>query len=177
MIPDVCRQLLLPWRGGDLFVGFSGGADSTAALLLTRELRDELDLRLTAVHFNHHLRGAESDAEALAAKQFSAQLNVDFLLIDLDVTPLPGEGVEAAARRLRLCHWQRLVSPLPHAAVVLGHHAGDAAENLLIRIFRGSNASALAGMSPRSELGGVTILRPLLDLSRPEIEEIGRAHV
>ena len=67
MILDVCRKLLTPWRGGNLFVGFSGGADSTAALLLTSELRDELGFRLTAVHFNHHLRGAESDAEAAAA--------------------------------------------------------------------------------------------------------------
>ena len=55
-------------------VGFSGGADSTAALLLLHE-RMEKGNRLIAVHFNHHLRGAESDAEAENAARFAAERN------------------------------------------------------------------------------------------------------
>ncbi len=170
MTADLCRELLAPWRGGELFVGFSGGADSTAALLITHDFQAEFGYRLIAVHFNHHLRGSESDAEAAAAARFAAELGVDFMICDLDMATAAGSGVEDTARRLRLEQWRRLTAGKERAAVVLGHHAGDAAENLLIRVFRGSNSSALAGMRSCSRVGGVTILRPLLNFSRCEIE-------
>ena len=65
--------IFVPFSGFHLYAGFSGGADSTAALLLAKAASEKYGFDLTAVHFNHHLRGEESDAEALAAENFAAE--------------------------------------------------------------------------------------------------------
>ena len=148
-------------------VGFSGGADSTAALLLLHE-RMEQGNRLVAVHFNHHLRGAESDAEAENASNFAAERKIEFRLIDLDIAP--GGNLEARARQARLDAWKKLVAEYENAVVVTGHHKDDCIENMFLRMGRGSNVSGLTGLQIISEVEGVKFFRPLLIYSREEIE-------
>ena len=154
-------------------VGFSGGADSTAALLLLHE-RMEKGNRLIAVHFNHHLRGAESDAEAENAARFAAERNIEFRLIDLDIAP--GSNLEARARQARLEQWKKLSSEYENAVVITGHHKDDRIENMFLRMGRGSNVSGLTGLEMTSEVEGVRFFRPLINYSRKEIEAflIGR---
>ena len=148
-------------------VGFSGGADSTAALLFLKE-RMEPGNRLVAVHFNHHLRGAESDSEAEKSARFAAERNIGFRLIDLDIAP--GNNLEARARQARLEAWKKLVQEYEHPVVVTGHHKDDCIENMLLRMGRGSNVSGLTGLQMSSEVEGVKFFRPLLIYSRKEIE-------
>ena len=175
MISGTTEKLFSSFRRGTLFVGFSGGADSTAALLCSLDFRERHPVcRVEAVHFDHHLRGAESAREASEAQRFAEARNVPFRKIDLAVAD-SGEGIEAAAREARLAEWVKLAGNRGDAAVVLGHHADDRVETLLMRLFRGSNASALAAMRARSTLHGVTFLRPLLKLDRGEIEEFLRS--
>ncbi len=171
MISEATEKLFSPFARGTLFVGFSGGADSTAALLLALDFRaGHPGCRVEAVHFDHHLRGEESAREAQAAERFAAERRIGFRKIDLEVTD-SGNGIEAAAREARLAEWIKLAGNRNDAAVVLGHHAGDRVETLLMRLFRGSNASALTAMRERSALRGVIFLRPLLALDRSEIEK------
>ena len=153
-------------------VGFSGGADSTAALLMLHE-RMQPGNRLVAVHFNHHLRGAESDREAENAARFAAVRNIEFRLIDLDIAP--GGNLEARARQARLEAWRKLSAEYENAVVVTGHHRDDCIENMFIRMGRGSNVSGLTGLQLTSEVEGVKFFRPLLIYSREEIEEFLRA--
>lgn len=170
MISRFAEKLFSPFSRGMLFVGFSGGADSTAALLTVlawRELHPEC--RVEAVHFDHHLRGDESAREAAAARAFAEARGVPFRLIDLRVADT-GEGIEAAARAARLAEWKRLCAGLENVAVVQGHHADDRIETLLMRLFRGGNATSLSSVRPRAEVDGVTFLRPLAELTRAEIE-------
>ena len=148
-------------------VGFSGGADSTAALLFLLE-RMEKDNRLVAVHFNHHLRGAESDLEAENAASFAFERNIEFRLIDLDIAP--GSNLEARARQARLEAWKKLSSEYENAVVITGHHQDDCIENMFLRIGRGSNVSGLTGLHIYSEVEGVEFFRPLIIYSRKEIE-------
>ena len=148
-------------------VGFSGGADSTAALLLLHE-RMEQGNRLVAVHFNHHLRGAESDAEAENASRFAAERKIEFRLIDLDIAP--GGNLEARARQARLEAWKILCAEYEAPVVVTGHHQDDCIENLFLRMGRGSNVSGLTGLEITSEVEGVKFFRPLIIYSRKEIE-------
>ncbi|MBQ9088479.1 MAG: tRNA lysidine(34) synthetase TilS [Lentisphaeria bacterium] len=148
-------------------VGFSGGADSTAALLLLHEHMEQGN-RLVAVHFNHHLRGAESDAEAENASRFAAERKIEFRLIDLDIAP--GGNLEARARQARLDAWKKLVAEYENAVVVTGHHKDDCIENMFLRIGRGSNVSGLTGLQITSEVEGVKFFRPLIIYSRSEIE-------
>lgn len=148
-------------------IGFSGGADSTAALLFMLENTGEGN-RLIAVHFNHHLRGAESDSEAENAARFAAERNIEFRLIDLDIAP--GSNLEARARQARLEAWKKLISEYENPVVVTGHHRDDCIENMFLRMGRGSNVSGLTGLQLTSEVEGVKFFRPLLNFSREEIE-------
>ena len=165
---ELCRETFSSGKYRTLLCGFSGGADSTAALLVASHFRDELGFRVVAVHFDHHLR-PESGEEAQRAKAFAEAGNIDFLKIDLDISD-DGSGIENAARTARLKEWKKLSELYPESAVVLGHHADDKLENLFIRLFRGSNVSGLSGLREVSTVQGVTFLRPLLHLRRSEIE-------
>ena len=146
-------------------VGFSGGADSTAVLLL---LMENPENRIVAVHFNHHLRGAESDLEAENAARFAALRNIEFRLIDLDIAP--GGNLEARARQARLEAWKKLIREYENPVVVTGHHKDDRIENMFLRMGRGSNVSGLTGLQMTSEVEGVKFFRPLMIYSREEIE-------
>ncbi len=169
MILNNCTKLFESFRGGTLFVGFSGGADSTAALLLAARFGLESSSRVVAVHFDHGLRGEESHSEAEEAQRFAEERGIEFRLFRLNLLPSP--NLEDAARAARLAVWRQLAADQPGTAVVLGHHSDDRAENFLLRLLRGSNASGLAGLRSRSQVEGVTFLRPLLSLRRREIEE------
>ena len=154
---------------GQILVGFSGGADSTALLMLAARGAEKSGCELLAVHFNHHLRGAESDKEALDAEEFARKLKVKFLKIDLHIPP--GGNLESRARQARLEKWKELCRNYSDPVVLLGHHKDDLIENFFIRTGRGSNASGLTGMQLYSEVEGVKFFRPLLVYTRSEIED------
>lgn len=159
-------------RGRTVFCGFSGGPDSLCLLLALNECSALFHFRLCAVHFNHGLRGAESDADEVWCREKCRRLSVPFRSIALDVfgSRRTDEGDEAAARRLRLIEWKRLTEEVPGSVVALGHHADDRTENLLLRLFRGSNVSGLTSMRNRQLVDGVEFVRPLLSFTRAQIE-------
>lgn len=159
---------LRPFRAGKLFVGFSGGCDSTALLLLLRRWGWTGE-RLEAVHFDHGLRGERSRREAERCEKFCAARGIAFRKIELHLAP--GPGLEERARQARLDAWRSL----GEVAVALGHHADDAAETLLLRLARGSASGGLAGLRPVRKFGKVAFLRPLLEYRRSELEDFLRA--
>ena len=149
-----------------VLVGFSGGADSTALLVLLRDL----DAAATAVHLHHGLRGEEADRDAQWCDTFCRERAIPFECHRLHVPDArrPGEGTEEAARRCRLVFWRgRAGSRSP---VALGHHADDCVEDMLLRLARGANASGLTGLRPSRNIDGVRFVRPLLCLRRREVE-------
>ncbi len=152
---------------GRIFAGFSGGADSTALLLL---LAESAPGRVTAVHFQHGLRGAAAERDAAWCRKFCAARKLPFKLVRLAVVKdrRPGESLEEAARRCRLEKWGKLIGP--DDVVALGHHADDRLEELLLRLARGANASGLVGLRPERVVGGVRLVRPLLGFRRVQIE-------
>ncbi|OGV68392.1 MAG: tRNA lysidine(34) synthetase TilS [Lentisphaerae bacterium RIFOXYB12_FULL_65_16] len=150
-----------------VYVGFSGGGDSTACLLLMRSLHPAV----TAIHLHHGLRGAEADADEAWCRQFCEERRIPFESHALDVPTQrrKRESIEVAARRCRLEFWRSRVES--GAVVALGHHADDCLEELLLRLARGANASGLTGLRPRRTVFGVRIIRPLLGLRRAELVE------
>lgn len=152
---------------GSVSVGFSGGPDSTALLLLLRELAVDL----TAVHLHHGIRGEEADTDLAWCRAFCEARDIPFREGRLEVPARrqQGESIEMAARRLRLDYWREHDSP--GHAVALGHHLDDKLENLFLRLFRGSNASGLTGLRARRRLAGLLLVRPLLCLRRERIIE------
>jgi len=166
------RAFLAPYRGWTLYAGFSGGADSLALLTILHRLCGELDLKLTAVHCEHGIRGAASLADAAFCREFCMARQIAYLEKRLAVPEnrSPRESVEAAARRLRQAVWRELAADRERTAVVLAHHAGDRRETLLLRLARGSGAGGLAGLRGERLLAGVRYLRPLLHVERAELE-------
>lgn len=153
---------------------FSGGADSLALLLSLAELRKSAPWELRAVHFEHGIRGDESLADAAYCRTVCERLGVPLRVIPLDVPEhiRPGEGVEAAARRLRQKAWQVILSETEKkpVAVALGHNADDRIESLFLRLMRGSNMSGLHALHAVRKFDGIIWLRPLLEFARADIE-------
>ncbi|MBO5922986.1 MAG: tRNA lysidine(34) synthetase TilS, partial [Lentisphaeria bacterium] len=140
------KTLIIPhfleaYRAKKLRVGFSGGADSTALLLLLLEWNFSAG-QIEAVHFDHGLRGKESTADGLWCQDFCRERNIKFTLVKLDLSTAVARGcsLEDAARNARL-EWYR--NHDDNTPIVLAHHAGDVAENMLLKLARGSNVSSL----------------------------------
>ena len=150
---------------GPALCGFSGGADSTA-LLLALHLSN---VQVTAVHFNHGIRGSEADEDEEWCRSLCKSLGVNFISERLNVprNTRRGESCEEAARRLRIEAWARLAQGRP---VFLAHHADDMLEELFLRLSRGSNASALVPMRPVRLMHGVAFMRPFLGLRKAQLE-------
>ena len=170
---DICR-LFRSFSGRHIYVGYSGGADSLAALLAARYAAAESGAPLTAVHFDHGLRGAESEADADHCRKQCREWHVEFRLIPLQVSEKiqPGESVETAARRLRLEAWRKILgNAAEQSVIVLGHHKNDAEENFFLRLARGAGIGGLYGLRQVTCVENMTFLRPLLPFSRREIED------
>ena len=158
-------------RAGDrVALAVSGGADSVALLRLFHFLRAELGFALSVVHFNHQLRGAESDedekfvtslAEALALPLITGRADVAF------AARRNHWNLEDAARRLRYQFFEDARKQNAIARLATAHTADDQAETVLARIIRGTG---LAGLSAIHPVRG-HIIRPLLEVRRQELRE------
>ena len=149
-------------RAGDcVAVGVSGGADSVALLRLLEELQAELGIRLVAVHFNHQLRGAESDADEAFVAALAAERGIPFLAGREDVSAAAREhgwNLEDAGRRLRFAYFSTILGSSVLAAgrvtrVAVAHTADDQAETVLARLVRGTGPAGLASIYPVVDLG------------------------
>lgn len=171
--PEQIPDILQPYCGKTLRVGFSGGADSTALLLLLLKWGWAPEL-LEAVHFEHGLRGRESAADALWCREFCSRRHIPFTMVELNLAERTGitGSIEDIARNERLAWYCRHDNASP---IVLAHHAGDAAENLLLKLARGGNAGSLTSLRKVRKLWDLTILRPLLDWEKCDLEEFLRS--
>jgi tRNA(Ile)-lysidine synthase len=167
-----------------LGVGLSGGADSVALLRTLAERRAELGIVLHAAHLHHGLRGAEADGDAKFCRDLAASLGVEFHEARVDVEAeaqadraagKAAESIEEAARRLRYRWFQQLMSKgLPNAvaldAIATAHTLDDQAETVLGKLLRGAWTEGLSGIHPVLEFPEGKILRPLLGVTRADVE-------
>lgn len=151
------------------WLGFSGGVDSLALLLLVKDLLPKH--ALTAVHFQHGLRGEEAERDAEWCRQVCLRLKIHFLRIDLAVqeNKREGESLEEAARRERLQQWQQLATI--DDMVFLGHHQDDVLEEFFLRAARGSNSSGLTSLRAERQIGNVYFCRPLLPFRKQALRD------
>ena len=159
--------------GMRLGVGVSGGADSVALLCALNERKAELGLVLHVAHLHHGLRGNEADADQEFVQALSKELGLEFHSAQVDVAAeveRTGETVEEAARRLRYAWFHRLQSEVPLDAVATAHTRDDQAETVLGKLLRGAWTEGLAGIHPAVSATGGVILRPLLAVTRAEVE-------
>jgi tRNA(Ile)-lysidine synthase len=161
--------------GNRVGVAVSGGADSVALLRLLDRLRDELGITLVVVHFDHALRGAESNADATFVAELANALKLGFVAAREDVgaeAARQGWNVEDAARRLRYAFFDRVINQGKATHIAVAHTADDQAETLLAHLLRGTGPTGLAGIYP---VAGA-IVRPLLGTRREILREYLRVN-
>ena len=161
--------------GNRVGVAVSGGADSVALLRLLDRLRDELGITLAVVHFNHDLRGAESQGDAAFVAELAEALKLELVAAREDVraeATRQGWNLEDAGRRLRYAFFDRVIAQRYATHIAVAHTADDQAETLLAHLIRGTGPTGLGGIHP---VAGA-IVRPLLGTRREILREYLRAN-
>ena len=152
-----------------LGVAVSGGGDSVALLHILTRCFDSDTCRLRAVTVDHGLR-PESAEEALAVRDFACSLGVAHDVLHWE--GWDGQGnLQDHARRARyglIGDWARAAGI---GTVAFGHTLDDQAETVLMRLARASGVTGLSGMPVRRETDGITVLRPVLGLSRHALRD------
>ena len=146
-------------------VALSGGADSVCLLL---KMLDE-GRHVEAAHCNFHLRGAESDRDESFVVSLCSRLGVPLHRAHFDTreyASLHKVSIEMAARTLRYDYFEKLRRAIGAEAILVAHHRDDNVETVLMNMVRGTGIRGVAGIRPRNG----HILRPLLDMSRSDIE-------
>ena len=137
----------------------SGGADSMALLFAMYLLKEKLGIRLAAAHFNHNLRGTESDADESFVRDFCARYDIE-LFVGAAQVKAGAKGLEAAAREARYGFFATLPGKIATA-----HTADDNAETVLLHLVRGTGLKGLGGIAPARG----NIIRPMLSVTRQDV--------
>ncbi len=153
-----------------LGLAVSGGADSTALLLLLADLREKLGFDAFVLHVDHGLRPDSAD-DARFVKRLAATYGLPFHMTRARIVRRPRESLEMAARRVRLDFFSRMTRRLKLDAIATGHHADDVAETFVLRMARGAGPDGLAGLKRISHVGDLTFIRPLLDLRDAQLRD------
>jgi tRNA(Ile)-lysidine synthase len=186
MLTDKVRKIIvqnnLIEKGEHIVVGVSGGPDSVCLLSVLLELAEEWELTLHAVHVNHQLRGEKADEDQRYTEKLCRKLRIPCHVFCYDINALAAEHkitVEEAGRMARYEAFNKVREQIESSdktarvKIATAHNANDQAETLLMRIIRGTGTDGLAGME---YIHKGLVIRPLLDVSRREIEEYCSAH-
>lgn len=153
------RQHKMVDTGERVICAVSGGADSVALLFAMYLLAPKLDITLEAAHFNHCLRGGESDGDARFVADLCDRLNIPVHMGQGNVVA-GKKGLEAAARSARYAFLESLPGKIATA-----HTADDNAETVLMHMIRGTGLKGLGGIAPvRGK-----VIRPMLMVTRQEV--------
>lgn len=136
-------------RGETVVVGVSAGPDSMALLHVLSALRDECAMRLIAVYVDHGLRPDETGAEKVLVEEQAHGLNVIFESACFDVSAVAREkkmSIEHAARDVRYSFFEQVAAKYGAKKIAVAHTADDQAEEVLLRLIRGTGRAGLSGM-------------------------------
>ncbi len=159
---------LLP-RGGWVLCALSGGRDSVYLLHRLLEWREEYGFTVAAAHFNHKLRGAESDRDEAFVRRLCNQWGVPLYRGEGDVRSFAeerGMGIEEAARTMRYAFLEETLREIGGGVIATAHHADDLAETMLMNLIRGAGTKGLCGIPPKRG----NIVRPILTVTRKDID-------
>ncbi len=156
-------------------VALSGGKDSVCLLHMLLKTAKRQNITVKAINVEHGLRGESSIKDSAFVKNLCDELGVPVLLFSVDVlgrVKKTGESLEQAARELRYECFKSALNNGFCDQIATAHHLSDNAETLLLNLIRGSSLKGLCGIK-KSILGG-KIVRPILSVSRKELDEYAR---
>lgn len=159
------REQGLIQKGETIIAAVSGGADSICLLEALNGLKDKLQIKLLACHFNHRLRGEESDRDQEFVQKFCDERGIELIL-----GSAPDKNLyknEASAREARYSFFEKILEEGRGDKVATAHNLNDNSETLVLRLIRGAGLRGLSSIPfSRQE----KIIRPLLSVTRQEIE-------
>lgn len=153
------REQQMLQAGDRVICAVSGGADSVALLFAMYLLRQQLGIQVEAAHFNHHLRGDESDRDEAFVRSFCQDYDIP-LHVGGEMVVAGKKGLEAAARDARYAFLKSLPGKIATA-----HTADDNAETVLMHLIRGTGLQGLGGIRPMQG----QLIRPMLRITRQEV--------
>lgn len=169
-IRALCAEYGMLPKGKTVLCALSGGMDSMALLHVLCKLREVLEFSLCAAHYNHKLRGEESERDADFVASYCKAQKIPLILGEGDVereAKNQGRGLEETARSMRYAFLEDAAHSAEAVRIATAHHADDNVETLLLHLVRGTGLRGLTGIPP---VRG-NIVRPLLTTSRREIAD------
>jgi len=164
LLQNLNKRLANPSRTYAL--GVSGGLDSMVLV----ESFHRLDIPFRALHFNHCLRGTESDADAQWVREWCRKRGIS---VNVRSWKNP-EVSEDCARRARYRFFRDMMKRHQLTCLVLGHHMDDLAETFLLQLLRGAGPSGLSSLRTLRSFDSFQIERPLLHLRKSDLKKIAR---
>ncbi len=161
--------------GETVLAAVSGGVDSVVLFHVLRVLQPKYHWDLQVAHFNHSLRGKESDQDEAFVRQLAGKYKVRFHQQKQDVRKYArqqGWSIEEAARQLRYDFLEKTAASIKAEKIAIAHNANDQAETVLLFLLRGAGKTGLAGMPIQRG----KIVRPLLSLWRQDIDQYAQQH-
>ncbi len=155
-------------KGDRIVVALSGGPDSVFLLHLLNLIKDKWSLKIVSAHFDHLLRGKESENDAKYSNDVSKALKLEFYSGKGDVKGYAQNNkisLQEAARHLRYRFLRQIQRKTNSKYIATAHTADDQAEEILIRIIRGAGISGISGIKPKNN----NIIRPVLCFAKEEI--------
>ncbi len=153
-------------------VALSGGLDSTVLAHALAETRGQHGKQLLAIHVDHRLQAA-SPGWTDYCRELAGRYGIEFIAERVAVDTTGGSGLEAAAREARYAALARHVDEGDW--LLSAHHRNDQAETLLLNLMRGSGPAGLAGIGAVTPFAAGWLVRPIIDVSRPELEAYAAA--
>ncbi|MBS4026869.1 MAG: tRNA lysidine(34) synthetase TilS [Clostridia bacterium] len=158
-----------------VIVAVSGGIDSVVLLHVLMSLRENYSLDMVVAHLNHGFRGQEAREDALFVEAISQKYGLPGVCEEISVPEYINrtkQSPQEAARTIRYNFLERVRESYDGTAIAVGQNANDQAETVLINLLRGGATSGLKGIPVRRG----NIIRPLLEVSRAEIEAYAAKH-
>jgi tRNA(Ile)-lysidine synthetase, N-terminal domain/tRNA(Ile)-lysidine synthetase, C-terminal domain len=176
-IYDYINENRLIEKGDRILIGVSGGADSVCLMHVLHELYKDTDVKLFVAHVHHGIRDKEADNDKAYVKELCDNLGIPFCAYHYDVKSIAKSeclSEEEAGRKVRYEAFYDASVKYNCNKVATAHNKNDNAETILLNLFRGSGIKGLTGMKPmnamKTDTGSITIIRPLLFVTRKEIE-------
>ena len=165
---------------GDLLLAVSGGVDSSAMADIIHQLYPTNKCRIGVAHVNFHLRGEDSNSDQEFVRNLAQRYGFEFFTADFDTLKYAKEhklSVEIAARDLRYNWFRELSQKEGFDVLMTAHNADDNAETLLLNLVRGTGRQGLGAIRPLGQLDcRLFVFRPLLNITREEIEEYAKVN-
>lgn len=166
---DTIYKHNLIYKNDHIIVGVSGGADSICLLHFLYSIKEDFNLKITAVHVNHCMRGKESDEDNKFVVDFCKNINIPVKVFSFDIYNKSKDeniSIEEAGRKYRYFAFNKVLKEENATKIAIAHNKDDNAETMLMRFFRGTGIKGLSGISYKRD----NIIRPILDCLRKDIE-------